>query len=73
MDSERYIDLAKALKYGCGLARWINGTCGEVETLRTPGYPLFLAAMPNAWVAIAVQGVLGSGVSLLIGLFVWTC
>ena len=73
MDSERYIDLARGLKHGCGLARRINGICGDVETLRTPGYPLFLAVMPSSRFAIAVQGVLGAEVSLLIGLFVWTC
>jgi hypothetical protein len=71
-DSNRYIELAQGLSHGCGFSRWLNGSCSTaVETLRTPGYPIFLAAMPSLRTAVSIQGVLGAGVSLLIGLFVW--
>lgn len=72
-DSGRYIELAQGLRHGCGFARWLHGSCGTIETLRTPGYPLFLAAMPNLATVIAVQGVLGAAICLLVGLYVWKC
>ena len=70
-DSGRYIELAEGLRHGCGFARWLHGSCGTIETLRTPGYPLFLAAMPNLPAAIAIQGVMGAATCLLVGLYVW--
>ena len=70
-DSGRYIELAQGLKHGCGFSRWLHGSCVTIETLRTPGYPLFLAAMPNLPTAIAVQGILGTAICLLVGLYVW--
>jgi hypothetical protein len=69
-DSRSYIELAQGLNHGCGFARWRNNSCGTVETFRTPGYPLFLAAMPSLRTAVAVQAVMGAAVCLLIGLFV---
>jgi hypothetical protein len=73
-DSGRYIELAQGLRHGCGFARWTNGACdAAVETFRTPGYPLFLAAMPNLRTAVAIQGIAGAGVGLLAGLLVWQC
>lgn len=72
-DSGRYIELAQGFNHGCGFARWLHGSCGATEMLRTPGYPLFLAAMPNLHTAIAIQGVIGAAVCLLIGLYVWKC
>jgi 4-amino-4-deoxy-L-arabinose transferase-like glycosyltransferase len=72
-DSNRYIELAQGLEHGCGFARWINGSCAPAETLRTPGYPLFLAAMPTLRTAILVQGLAGAAVCLLIGLYVREC
>lgn len=63
-DSGRYIELEQGLRHGCGFARWTNGACGAaVETFRTPGYPLFLAAMPNLRTAVAIQGIAGAGVA----------
>ncbi len=70
-DSGRYIELAQGLRHGCGFARWLDSSCGTIETLRTPGYPLFLAAMPNLLAVIAIQGVLGAAICLLVGLYVW--
>jgi hypothetical protein len=69
-DSGRYIELAQGLRHGCGFARWLNKSCSTVETFRTPGYPLFLAAMPSLRAAVAVQAIMGAAVCLLIGLFV---
>ena len=69
-DSNRYIELAQGLEHGCGFARWLNGSCAPAETVRTPGYPLFLAAMPTLRTAILVQGLAGAAVCLLIGLYV---
>jgi 4-amino-4-deoxy-L-arabinose transferase-like glycosyltransferase len=69
-DSARYIELAQGLNHGCGFARWINGACGEIETLRTPGYPLFLATMPTLRTAVAIQGVIGAALCLLTGWYV---
>jgi hypothetical protein len=72
-DSRRYIELAQGLNHGCGFARWLNNSCGTVETFRTPGYPLFLAVMPSLRTAVAIQVFMGAAVCLLIGLFVLDC
>jgi hypothetical protein len=72
-DSGRYIELAQGFNHGCGFARRLDGSCRAVETLRTPGYPLFLAAMPNLRTAVAIQGLVGAAVCLLVGLYVWRC
>src|SRR4029077_14605925 len=50
--------------------RWLDSSCGTIETLRTPGYPLFIAVMPNLLAVIAIQGVLGAAICLLVGLYV---
>jgi 4-amino-4-deoxy-L-arabinose transferase-like glycosyltransferase len=68
-DSPRYLELAVGMRAGCGFARWI-GHCASAEVLRTPGYPLFLALLPNVRMAVAVQGVIGAAVCLMVGLFV---
>ena len=44
-DSFEYLQLADGMRHGCGFARLINGSCQPAEILRTPGYPLFLAAL----------------------------
>ena len=72
-DSPRYIELAERLHYGCGFARLIDGKCAAPETLLTPGYPFFLAGMPNLQTAVALQGIIGAAVCLLIALFVRRC
>jgi hypothetical protein len=70
-DSIAYIRLATGLAAGCGFAPRFGESCGPAELFRTPGYPVFLAAMPNLRIALVVQNVLGAGVCFLIGLFAW--
>lgn len=73
-DSARYLELAEGLRHRCGFVRWTNGACGAtVETFRTPGYPLFLAALPNLRTAAAIQGIASAVEILLAGLLVWQC
>ena len=71
-DSSRYIELASGLRAGCGFSRLTGGACGPPETLRTPGYPLFLAAVSNTRVVIAVQAVLGAVTCFIVGYFAAT-
>ena len=71
-DSIGYMRLADGLRSGCGFAPlWQNGTCGPAEIERTPGYPLFVAVLPNLRSVLAIQAVLGAGTCLLVGLFAW--
>jgi hypothetical protein len=70
-DSIDYIHLANGLVAGCGFARAVFGTCGQAELVRTPGYPLFLAALPSMRAGLAVQGILGAGVMFLTALLAW--
>jgi hypothetical protein len=71
-DSSRYVELASGLRAGCGFARLIGGVCGPPETLRTPGYPLFLAAIANTRTVIAAQAVLGAVTCFIVGYFAAT-
>ncbi len=66
-DSPSYTLLAKGLTKGCGFARWEHGTCQAPELLRTPGYPLFLAALASPRFAIVVQAILEAGTVLVVG------
>ena len=66
-----YVLLAEGLTKGCGFAPRFGESCGPPELERTPGYPLFLAAMPSSRSALVVQDVLGAGVCLLIALSAW--
>jgi len=70
-DSIAYIRLARGLATGCGFAPRFGEFCGPPELMRTPGYPVFLAAMPSLRTALVVQDALGAGVCFLIGLFAW--
>ena len=70
-DAIGYVRLAEGLASGCGFAPRFGDSCGPAELLRTPGYPLFLSAMPSLRTALFVQDVLGAGVCLLVGLFAW--
>jgi hypothetical protein len=70
-DSIAYIRLARGLATGCGFAPRFGESCGPAELFRTPGYPVFLAAMPSLRTALVVQDVLGAAVCFLIGLFAW--
>jgi 4-amino-4-deoxy-L-arabinose transferase-like glycosyltransferase len=67
-DSREYVELAQGIRAGCGFTHLINGRCGVPEVLRTPGYPLFVAAMPNLRWAIAAQALISGGVCLAVGL-----
>ncbi|MGO9801474.1 MAG: hypothetical protein ACLPQ0_18625 [Candidatus Binatus sp.] len=68
-DSAGYIQLAEGLLSGCGFARRIGTVCAAPDVIRTPGYPLFLAAMPSLSTAIAVQVLLAGFMCFLIGRF----
>lgn len=69
-DSPQYVELADGLLTGCGFARRVNGTCATPELLRTPGYPIFLAAMPSLRSAVAIQALLGATTCFIVALFV---
>ncbi len=66
-DSFEYLQLAAGMRQGCGFARLIDGSCQPAEILRTPGYPLFLAAFGGRvrW-ALATQAIAGGVVCLLV-------
>jgi hypothetical protein len=66
-DSPSYTLLATGLTKGCGFARWEHGTCQAPQLLRTPGYPLFLAALGSLRSAIVVQAILEAGTVLVVG------
>ncbi len=67
LDSHEFVQLDNGLVHGCGFARFINGACDPPELLRTPGYPVFLAAMPNLRVTLAAQGLMAGAICFLIG------
>jgi 4-amino-4-deoxy-L-arabinose transferase-like glycosyltransferase len=67
-DSREYIELARGLVSGCGFARDAGDGCGRPELLRTPAYPLFLAAAPSLRSALHVQALLGVAICVLTAL-----
>ncbi|MDO8431607.1 MAG: hypothetical protein Q7S58_04270 [Candidatus Binatus sp.] len=67
-DSSRYVELADGLRAGCGFAKDLATGCAAAEVLRTPGYPLFLAAMPSLKAALFVQAIIGALACLVAGL-----
>jgi len=72
-DSARYIQLAAGLRSGCGFARLVGGSCLGPEVLRTPGYPLFLAAIGNLRCALVVQAVLSALACIVVAIVTsWT-
>ena len=71
-DSPRYVELASGLRAGCGFARLNDGVCGPSETLRTPGYPLVLAAVSDTRTVIAAQAALGAVTCFIVGYFAAT-
>ena len=70
-DAVGYVRLAEGLATGCGFAPRFGDSCGPAEVFRTPGYPLFLAALPSLRTALVIQDALGAGICLLVGLFAW--
>jgi len=70
VDSPRYVELAQGLRAGCGFARLVDGHCAGAEVLRTPGYPLLLAAIPSPRMVVAVQALIGAALCLIVGYFV---
>jgi hypothetical protein len=69
-DSFQYIQLADGMHDGCGFARLINRSCQTPEILRTPGYPVFLAAIGRKVRSfLAAQAVIGGIVGLAVA--VW--
>src|SRR5216684_3789810 len=69
-DSHDYLALSKGIVTGCGFARWTNVGCAPAELLRTPGYPLLLAILPEnlRWV-VALQALFSASICLMVGLF----
>ncbi len=67
-DSARYVELADGLRAGCGFARMLATGCAPAEVLRTPGYPLFLAAMPTLKTSLVMQAIFGALACLIAGL-----
>jgi hypothetical protein len=63
-DSVQYLELADGLRHGCGFARLVDGACANSEILRTPGYPLLLAAQHGIRSVLVVQ-------SLIAGILCW--
>jgi hypothetical protein len=72
-DSFWFIQTAAGMLRGCGFARWLNGTCAPAEIMRTPGYPLMLALLPNPRVMMMVQDLMGGAICLLVGWAGWRC
>lgn len=69
-DSFEYMQLADGMRSGCGFARLINGSCQKAEILRTPGYPILLAAVGhNLRSVLVVQAVIGAIVGLIVALW----
>lgn len=71
-DSIGYVRLANGLLAGCGFAQGSRAACGIAEVQRTPGYPLFLAALPSLRAVLGVQSILGTVVCFLLALFAWS-
>jgi hypothetical protein len=69
-DSVGYVALANGIRHGCGFAPMNKGKCLAPEVNRTPGYPLFLAAMPSIESALIAQAMLAGAVIFVIGVFV---
>ena len=72
-DSFEYLELADGLRSGCGFARRIDDRCAPPEILRTPGYPLFLALMPNVRSILVAQAAMAGVVCRLIAWLVARC
>jgi hypothetical protein len=70
-DSIGYVRLANGLLSGCGFGQR-SGTACIAEVQRTPGYPLFVAALPSLRMVLVVQSVLGTVVCFLLALFAWS-
>jgi hypothetical protein len=69
-DSLGYVALANGIRHGCGFAPMDKGKCLAPEVNRTPGYPLFLAALPSIESALIAQATLAAAVVFVIGVFV---
>jgi hypothetical protein len=69
-DSVGYAALANGIRHGCGFAPLDKGKCLAPEVNRTPGYPLFLAALPSIESALIAQATLAGAVVFVIGVFV---
>jgi hypothetical protein len=69
-DSVGYVALADGIRHGCGFAPMDNGKCLAPEVNRTPGYPLFLAAIPSIESVLVAQAALAGAVIFVIGVFV---
>lgn len=69
-DAADYIPLAQGIEHGCGFARFVNGHCGSPDVSRPPGYPYFVALMPNLRCVLVVQAILGAALCAWLGWFV---
>ena len=66
-DSIQYLELAAGLRHGCGFARLVDGVCAKPEILRTPGYPLLLAARSGIRWVLLVQSLIAGALCWLLG------
>ncbi|MFZ0247134.1 hypothetical protein [Candidatus Binatus sp.] len=69
-DAADYIPLAEGIEHGCGFARLVNGHCGSPNASRPPGYPYFVALMPNLRTVLVIQAILGATLCVWLGWFV---
>jgi hypothetical protein len=70
VDSSEYLELADGIRHGCGFARLTGGVCQQPEILRTPGYPLLLAAIPGLHGPLILQGLMSGLICLLVARWV---
>ena len=69
-DAADYIPLAQGIEHGCGFARYADGKCGSPDVSRPPGYPFFVAIMPNLRSVLVIQALLGAALCVWLGWFV---
>ncbi len=72
-DSFWFIQTAEGMRRGCGFARWINSACAPAEIMRTPGYGLMLALIPDARVTMVVQDLMAGVICIFVAWAMWRC
>lgn len=72
VDSIGYVRLADGIRAGCGFATRVGGACGPPDIVRTPGYPAFLALLPNFPSAVVLQSLIAVAASFAVGIAVGT-
>ena len=72
-DSFWFMQTAEGMRNGCGFARWINGACAPAEIMRTPGYGLMLALIPDARLTMVVQDLMSGIICIFVAWAMWRC